>query len=199
GDNTTWITRDADASSQETKREFHEAVLKAAQEFKDERKLEVETKTTSEEETTDSVELTNPNDELTVTYLFYELQRRYRVSEHIHRLTPVVLVAMEVPNPNREEIDKVLLAHSWIINRVLLDDRYRPALDYLCTRVVGDEMALQHLQSNLAQIQASVAILQQMERDLQATLSAREAALQAAMEARGIAVREQDQQGLLDE
>ena len=35
--------RDADRSSQETKKSFHEAVLKASQEFKDTHKLEVET------------------------------------------------------------------------------------------------------------------------------------------------------------
>src|SRR5581483_1751900 len=101
GDSTSSLTRDAEASSQETKKSFHEAVLKAAQEFKDERKIEVETKQLEETEYTDTAEITNPNDELTVTYLFYELQRRFRVSEHIHRLTPVVLVAMEVPNPSR--------------------------------------------------------------------------------------------------
>ena len=38
------------------------------------------------------------------------------------------------PNPGRQAIDRVLLAHSWIINRVLLDDRYRAPLEYLCTR-----------------------------------------------------------------
>ncbi|TMK70218.1 MAG: hypothetical protein E6G50_09435 [Actinobacteria bacterium] len=152
GDSTTSLGRDADSSSQETKKTFHEAVLKAAQEFRDERKLEVETRSVDELETTDSVELSNPNDELTVTYLFYELQRRFRVSEHIHRLTPVVLVALEVPNPNRDAIDRVLLTHSWVINRVLLDDRYRPALDYLCTRVVGDELALQALATKVEQV-----------------------------------------------
>src|SRR5262249_25631110 len=166
GDATTTISRDAEASSQETKKAFHEAVLKAAQEFKDERKLEVETKETVEEETTDSAEITNPNDELTCTYLFYELQRLYNVTECIHHLQPVVFVAMEMPNPNRSAIDRVLLAHSWIINRVLLDDRYRAALDYLCTRVVGDQLALTELQNNVTQVRAAVEELKKLHRDM---------------------------------
>jgi hypothetical protein len=199
GNSTTTLGRDAEGASQETKKQFHESVLDAAQEYKDEHKLEVDTKATEEAETTDSIELTNPNDELTVTYLFYELQRRYRVSEHIHELTPVVLVALEVPDPNRDAIDKHLLTHSWVINRVLLDDRYRPALDYLCTRIVGDELALQALDANVQQVTATVATLTQMEKDLQAELQAREAALEAAIQTRAGAVGSKDQEGFLEE
>jgi hypothetical protein len=199
GTGTMTLGRDAEGSSQETKRQFHEAVLKTAQEYKDERKLEVETKTFEELETTDTVELSNPNDELTVTYLFYELQRRFRVSERIHKLTPVVLVGMDVPNPNRDAIDMVLLSHSWIINRVLLDDRYRPALDYLCTSVVGDEMRLQDLQGNVVQVNAAVQQLQSMHRDMQAELTAREAALQAATQVHAGTVGAKDSEGLFSE
>jgi hypothetical protein len=131
--------------------------------------------------------------------LFYELQRRYRVSEHIHGITPVILVAMEVPNPNRDAIDMVLLTHSWIINRVLLDDRYRPALDYLCTRIVGDEMALQDLESNVAQVGAAVQELKNLHRDMELELRAREAAFQAAIQSRAGTVSSQDSEGILEE
>ena len=184
GDSNTTFSRDAELSSQETKKSFHEAVIKAAQEFRDERKIEVETKETDEQEIVDSVEIANPNDELTVTYLFYELQRRFLVSESIHKITPVVLAGMKVTNPNRWAIDRILLGHSWVINRVLLDDRYRPALDYLCNSIVGDERALQQLSANLATVRAAVEQLKTMHKDMQATLSAREAAYQAAIEAR---------------
>jgi hypothetical protein len=199
GDASSSLTRDADISSQETKKSFHEAVMKAAQEFKDERKLEVETTESVEDEVTDTSEITNPNDELTVTYLLYELQRRFRVSEQLHELTPVVFVAMDVPNPNRDAIDQVLLAHSWIINRVLLDDRYRPPLDYLCTRVVGDELALQDLVANVAAARQAVDDLTQMHKNIELTLAAREAALQSAIEARAGAVAHNDSKGLGEE
>ncbi|MCI0456212.1 MAG: hypothetical protein L0Z62_04430, partial [Gemmataceae bacterium] len=75
GDATTSFAKDASTDSADVKKAFREAVIKAAQEFRDERKLEVETKEFAEDEVTESTEISNPNDELTVTYLFYELQR----------------------------------------------------------------------------------------------------------------------------
>jgi hypothetical protein len=198
GDATTTISRDAEASSQETKKAFHEAVLKAAQEFKDERKLEVETKESTEEETTDSAEITNPNDELTCTYLFYELQRLYSVTECIHHLKPCVMVAMEMPNPSRKTIDRILLTHSWIINRVLLDDRYRAPLDYLCTRVVGDQLALSELANNVTQVRAAVEELKKLHRDMQAELNAREWALSHAMDVRADTIAKEHTEGVVE-
>jgi hypothetical protein len=97
------FSKETASISEEVKREFREAVFKAAQEYKEERVLEIRTDVTEESEITESGEISNPNDELTVTYLFYELQRRYRVSEQIHRVTPVVFVAQEVPGPHEIE------------------------------------------------------------------------------------------------
>jgi hypothetical protein len=149
GDSTTVIGRDASTNSSDTKKAFREAVLKASQEYKDERKLEVETKESYEQEVSESSEITNPNDELAVTYLFYELQRRYKVSEQIHRLTPVVLVAMDVPSPSRRSIDALLLTYGWVIDRVLLDDQFRKPLEYFRTKMVGEEFALTTMVQNL--------------------------------------------------
>ncbi|MFI6360582.1 hypothetical protein ACIBJF_50615 [Streptomyces sp. NPDC050743] len=198
GDASTSLTRDAETSSAETKKAIQEAVLSAAQEFKDEHKLEVETHTAEEDEYSETAEISNPNDELTVTYLFYELQRRFHVTQHLHRLTPVVLVAMEVPNPSRAAIDKVLLLHAWVINRVLLDDRYRPALEYLCTRIVGDELALHDLGQKVTDARNAVATLQGLHRDMDRELRAREAAYDAAVEARAGATGSQDSEGVLE-
>ncbi len=149
GDSTVVFGKDAATNSSDTKKAFREAVIKAAQEYKDERKLEVELKEVYEDEVTETSEITNPNDELPVTYLFYELQRRYKLSEHIHRLTPVLLVAMDVPNPSRSAIDALLLTHGWIIDRVLLDDQFRKPLEYLRTKVVGDEFGLLTMAQNI--------------------------------------------------
>ena len=41
----------------------------------------------------------NPNDEIPVTYLFYELQRRFKIHEKLHRLM-VNLVANHAPPPH---------------------------------------------------------------------------------------------------
>ncbi|WP_342304867.1 hypothetical protein [Methanolobus sp. ZRKC5] len=142
------MTIDAAKHSSQTKKEFREAVLKAAQEYKNEYKLEINTTTSEEYEEATSGEISNPNDEISVTYLFYELQRRYEVSEKIHKLTPVVLVANEVPRP--DEIDEDwLLAHDWILRRVILDDSFVTGLDYLSDKFVGDELSVDVLQNNL--------------------------------------------------
>ena len=82
-----------------------------------------------------------------MTYLFYELQRTYKISEKIHKLTPVILVANDVPAPH--EIDDAwLIEHDWILKRVILDDSFRPALEYLTKSFVGAEVNIRILQDN---------------------------------------------------
>jgi hypothetical protein len=150
GTQTAAVGGDASKNSQEVKKDFREAVFKAAQEYKQERTVEINTEESDEFEFQESGEISNPNDELAVTFLFYELQRRYQVSEKIHRLTPVVLVAQEVPNP--ADIDEDwLIAHDWILKRVILDDSFLSALMYVSTRLVGDEVALVELQTTIDQ------------------------------------------------
>ena len=128
-------------ASKNTKRDMHEYVFKSAQEYRDQHRLEVTTEETSESEVTSSREIRNPNDELTVTYLFYELQRRYLVSESLYRATPVILVANDVPAPH--EVDETwLVRYDWILKRVMLDDSFLPALAYLGSEFAGQETAL---------------------------------------------------------
>ena len=129
------------------KKDFHEATLKAAEEYRLERSLEIDTTVSMETEETSSGEISNPNNEIPVTYLFYELQRQYRISEHLHRVRPVILVAMDVPSPH--EIDEAwLISKQWILSRVILDDMFRPALEYLSSGFAGDEVAIKVIQGN---------------------------------------------------
>lgn len=131
----------------------------------------------------------NPNDELAVTYLFYELQRTYKISEKLHQLTPVILVANDVPSPN--EIDDAwLMQHDWILNRTLLDDLFKPALDYLRKGFVGAEINIRILEANAeAQKQLVDSLNQQIQvqtniltADQQAVLSAVENLAQSKQE-----------------
>jgi hypothetical protein len=134
--------KDNAADSAQTKRAFREAILKSAEEYRAQHRLEVTTDETSEVESTGYQEIKNPNDELTVTYLFYELQRRYLVSESLYKATPVILVANDVPAPH--EVDQAwLVRHDWILKRSILDDSFLPALEYLSSgRYTSDEVAL---------------------------------------------------------
>ena len=137
----TQFAVDQAQESSRVKKDFREAVLKASQEYRQERSLEVKTTDELTSETTTSGELSNPNNELTVTYLLYELERQYTISERIHRVTPVVLVAQDVPAPH-EITESWLLAHEWILRRVLLDDTLHPALDYLSDAFAGEEVSI---------------------------------------------------------
>lgn len=134
-----------DQSSNKVKKELREATSKASQDYRDSNKVAISFEETLETSYTESREIQNPNNELTVTYLFYELQRRYEVSERLHDVTPVVLVAYEVPKPH-EITEAWLLKHDWIIRKALLDDSYLPSLTYLSQTFAGDEVSVEILE-----------------------------------------------------
>ena len=119
--------------SEKVKKDFRESVLKRAEEYKQQHRTEIDTSSSEETEDTTFHEIQNPNDELAVTYLFYELQRTYRISEKIHQLTPVVLVAQEVPQPHQID-DAWLTSQDWILRRVILPQspRVRPSPPTRC-------------------------------------------------------------------
>src|SRR6266496_3447469 len=99
---TTGFKQDAAKSSEDTKKSYNEAIHKSAQKIHDEKLTEVNSEETQEFESIETSEISNPNDEIAVTFLFYELQRRYRLFERLYRVVPVVLVAQEFPQ--RHEI-----------------------------------------------------------------------------------------------
>jgi hypothetical protein len=128
GSNTFKTTAQNDSS--ESKRKMRQAVAKSAREFRNEHRVEVQIDdSTSVEEFSENV-ISNPNDEITVTYLFYELQRQFSVTEALHNVQSVILVANEVPS--WDEIDwEWIKRHDWILKRCLMDDSFQPALDFV--------------------------------------------------------------------
>jgi hypothetical protein len=178
---TSTFSGDAEKHSQSVKKEFREAILKTAEEYKNERKIEVTTEESVETELTEAGEIQNPNDEIPVTFLFYELQRRFTVSEKIHRLQSVVLVAQEMPRP--AEIDAAwLIRHDWILNRVLLDDSFRPALTYASTTLVSEDVVLREMRQALFRQRQLVEELKEDVADRRALAGLRYAALQRQIE-----------------
>jgi hypothetical protein len=152
------LTIDDAKTSSDTRQNFREAVVKAASEYESDRSVDVSFETSTEITLENTGKLTNPNDELAVTFLFYQLQRRYHVSEHLHRVTPVVLVAQPVPRPHQIDI-AWLLQHDWILRRALLDPSFIPALDTINTSLVGDEATVGLLRTNLDQQRAVIDVL----------------------------------------
>jgi hypothetical protein len=185
---------DTAKSSQQTKRNFRESVLKSAEEYKQQHRVEIETNESQETEGTTFHEIQNPNDELAVTYMFYELQRTYRISEKIHKLTPVILVANDVPAPH--EIDDAWLTkHDWILRRVILDDSFRSALEYLTDSFVGAEVNIRILEANATAQKAVVDKLNQQIQLQMEVLSMDEQSVQDAME--GL-IRDKQQEGIFN-
>ncbi len=152
------------------KKAFHEATVKAAEEYRLERSLEIDTMSALDTEETTSGEISNPNNEITVTYLFYELQRRFRVHEFLYRVRPVILVAQDVPAPH-EITEAWLVQYQWILSRVLLDDSLRPALNYLTTGFAGDEASINILR---AQWEAQLSLVRDLEGKVKKQLAERD-------------------------
>ncbi|MCP4129129.1 MAG: hypothetical protein GY753_19050 [Gammaproteobacteria bacterium] len=181
GESTSTFSADAERHSQNTKKNMRESVVKASEERKRETKMEVETEETFESEFTESGEIMNPNDEITCTFLFYELQRRYRINEKLHRLQSVVLVAQEMPSAR--EIDSVwLIQHDWILNRVLLDDSFKPALTYVSTTLVSEQETLSYMRRALIDQQALTEQIKEDLADRRSSAGLRYAALERQIE-----------------
>jgi hypothetical protein len=181
GSSTTTFSRDVEKHSDSVKKEFNEAVRKASEEVKNERKTEISTEETFEEEITQSGEIMNPNDEIPCTFLFYELQRRIGIEEKIHALQSVVFVAQEVPAPS-ELTHAWLIRHDWILSRVLLDPSYAPALGYVSTSLISDDVALREMREALFRQRKLVEDLKQDLADRRALAGLRYAALQKQIE-----------------
>lgn len=146
---TLKASHEASKNSDDIKKSFHEAVFKSAQEVKQERVVEVNAEDIEEFESVETTEISNPNDEIACTFLFYELERCYRVREQLHRCVPIVLVAQEFPQPH--EINAAwLIAHDWILKRVILDDSFLPTLNSLA-QTAGNESALAEMRINVQQ------------------------------------------------
>jgi hypothetical protein len=128
--------------SRRLQKTFAEIARKAAEQVKTESEVTVESETEVYSESNIKHTLSNPNNEITVTYLLYELERRYRVSSQLHRVQPVVLVAMDMPMPH--EIDEGwLLEHAGLLRDSLLEPELRPALEHLQEGRSGDALDLE--------------------------------------------------------
>jgi hypothetical protein len=180
--------------SAQVKKDMRESVLKSAQEYRQQHRMEVDTSESVETEATTFHEIQNPNDELAVTYLFYELQRTYKISERIHQLTPVILVANDVPAPHDID-DAWLIQHDWIVRRAILDDSFRPALDYVTKSFVGAEVNIRILESNAIGQKNLVDKINQQIQTQMGLLSSNERSVQEAVQ--GLAST-QEQQGIFN-
>src|SRR5207247_6757991 len=123
-----------------------------------------------------------------------ESQPTYKISAKIPMVTRVILFANDVPAPH--EIDDAwLMEHDWILKRVILDDSFRPALEYLTKSFVGAEVNIRILESNaIAQKQVVDALKQQLKIQAQLLTSDQQDVLNAV---KSLGANQQ-QQGMID-
>ncbi len=96
---------DSAVSSKQTKGRLNELMEKTANRMKRDTKVTVSTEQEVTFEETRSSELTNPNDELAVTYLYHRLQQRYWVSTEVAEVHSVVFVPRSVASVGRHRRD----------------------------------------------------------------------------------------------
>lgn len=190
GSTSLTLHTEAQRESQQTKKDFREAVLKSAQEYKNERKIEITTEDSYESEVNESGEIINPNDELTVTYLFYELQRRFKISERLYRLRPVIMVAQELPAPH--EIDNEwIITHDWMLKRCLLDDSFRAGMDFIYT-VNGDLLMIDEFKKTVTEQRKIVKDLRQSVRFLTQEVATQNALMMRAIDRQANIIEDSD-------
>ena len=98
--------------------------------------------------------------------------------------------------PAPHEIDDAwLLAHDWVLRRTILDDSFRPALDYLCDSFVGAEVNIRLLEANVL-VHRNVVLAVKQEVEVQAAILRRDE--QDVLEAVRDLGQSQQQQGIVD-
>jgi hypothetical protein len=159
---TSEFSHNQKAESQRQHKNIAEATRKASEKVRQEREVSIEQSQESEFTSEATQKIHNPNNEVTVTYLMYELERRYEVAQKLNKVTPVIMVALDLPSPH-ELTEGWVLEHSWILKRVLLDDMFYDAISIIEDGRQSDEVdiavkkaAYQRDQNMLAEVEAEL-------------------------------------------
>ena len=129
----------ADSSSKDTASKLSETMKKTAQKMKKQSKVSVTTETEFGFEQETSSTVTNPNDEIAVTYYFYTLQQQYEVQTSLAEVRNVVFVAERVPYPMEIDADWVR-RYAGTLVRALLDESLAQTLNEIISSVDEEDL-----------------------------------------------------------
>jgi len=195
------FTHNSSEESRRTLKNFSELTRKAVDTLKNQVEIKVESSEDYSSEVTDLRTVSNANNEITVTFLLYELERRYRVETQLASVRPVVLYALDVPGP--DEITAAwILEYSDQIRRFLLDPTLRPVLDDLerthssadldyrmaVSRLAEQRRIYTSLATEIDELEAAVAALTKEAGDAAVGAAAAEAAEPGVLETIGTAI-----------
>jgi len=116
------------SSSSESKSKLNETMEKTASKMRSESKVMVSTETEESTEIENYSEITNPNDEIAVTYVYSRMQQQYEVHTTLNDANTVIFVAEPLPLPSEINGDWIR-RNDWILARELLDETFRDDLN----------------------------------------------------------------------
>ncbi len=120
----------SEEQSKRTASHLSETMRKTASKLRRQTKVVVSTESEVSYEQEHYSEISNPNNEIAITYEYHKLQQQYEVFTYLAEVQSVIYVAEEVPAPsavNEEWIRK----HDWILAKVLKDESHRATLNEL--------------------------------------------------------------------
>ncbi|MCK5345190.1 MAG: hypothetical protein KAR20_17395, partial [Candidatus Heimdallarchaeota archaeon] len=113
--------------SKQASTHLSESMQKMANKIKTDTKTVVSTESESTYEMETSSEITNPNEEIPITYVYSKLLRQYEIFTSVAEIQNIIMIAEPIPKPYEVNFDWVK-KYDWILAKVLLDDSYRDAL-----------------------------------------------------------------------
>jgi hypothetical protein len=127
------IGTELSSSTKETKSQLNETMEKTSQKMKNDVKISVSNEFQSSSEYDRSSEISNPNDDIAITYIYSKLQQQFELYTSLNEVSNVVFVPEKLPSV--QEIQKDWIRrYDWIIAKNLLDDSFQSDL----TAVLND-------------------------------------------------------------
>lgn len=116
------------SASKDAKSLINETMEKTASKIRRDTKIIVTSEVEVSSEFGQTSEISNPNDEIAVTYVYSRLQRQYELRTYLSEANQVVFVGEHLPAPS-EITGSWIRRHDWILDRELLDSSFRADLE----------------------------------------------------------------------
>jgi len=123
------------SSTKETKSQLNETMEKTSQKMKNDVKISVSNEFQSSTEYDRSSEISNPNDDIAITYVYSKLQQQFELFTSLNEVSNVVFVPEKLPSVQDIQKDWIR-RYDWIIAKNLLDDSFQSDL----TAVLNDNL-----------------------------------------------------------
>ena len=130
GSASTSFGGSSEDKSKNTSSNLSETMQKSASKIRRETKVTVSTESEETFEREQFSEISNPNNEMAITYEYLKLQQQYEVFTYLAEVQSVIFVAEYLPPPSEIGKDWVR-KHDWIIAKVLKDESHRQTLNDL--------------------------------------------------------------------